>query len=63
MKGKRMQKRMENCAQNDCIAGSLLVAASAWRLCDRNMPPRLLSIAIPYFILNGGIDYGTQHLW
>ena len=29
MKGKRMQKRMENCAQNDCIAGSLLVAASA----------------------------------
>ena len=29
MKRKRMQKRMENCVQNDCIAGLLLVAASA----------------------------------
>ena len=29
MKRRRMQKRMENCVQNDCIAGSLLVAASA----------------------------------
>ena len=29
MKRKRMQKRMENCVQNDCNAGSLLVAASA----------------------------------